>query len=288
MGTASQPSVGWIGLGRIGLPMARRVLAAGLPLRVWARDRGQASPLLAEGAQWSETPEALAGASSIVATIVRGSDDVRALYQRMLPAAQRGSLFVDMTTAAPECARDTTALAARAGIVALDAPVTGGVAGAKQGTLTAFVGGDAEALDRAQALLTAFCSRIVHCGGPGAGYRMKLVNQTIVAGVLVGLANGAALARAGGFDADTVRQALGTGTASGPLFDSYLTRMMPAGGTATFTLGMLRKDLTLARAEAEAAGSGTNFLDHALATADAACARHGEHAGVQYLTTDAA
>lgn len=268
--------------------MARRVLAAGLPLRVWARDRAQAAPLLAEGARWSDTPEALAGASTVVATIVRGSDDVRALYRRMLPAAQRGSLFVDMTTASPDCAPDIAALAAPAGVVALDAPVTGGVAGAMQGTLTAFAGGDAGALDRAQTMLATFCSRIVHCGGAGSGYRMKLVNQTIVAGVLVGLANGAALARAGGFDADTVRQALATGTASGPLFDSYLTRMMPAGGTTTFTLGMLRKDLTLARAEAEASGSATAFLDSALVTVDAACTRHGEDAGVQYLAADRA
>ncbi len=283
MEPAARPAIGWIGTGRIGLPMARRVLLAGHPLRVWARHPGQAAPLLAEGATWSDSPEALASESAIVATIVRGSDDVLGLYRRLLPAAQRGSVFVDLTTAAPACAEDAAVLAARAGILALDAPVTGGVAGAAQGTLTAFAGGDADTLERARPMLAAFCSRIVHVGGAGTGYRMKLVNQTIVAGVLAGLANGMALARAAGFDAATVRDALQAGTASGPLFDAYLPRMLPPGGSATFTLGMLRKDLALARAEASAHDKDTVFVDTVLATVDAARARHGEDAGVQYL-----
>lgn len=283
---AKETTAGWIGLGRIGLPMARRVLLAGHPLRIWARHRDQAAPLLAEGATWSDSPEALAGACGIVATIVGSSDDVLALYRRMLPAARPSTVFVDLTTAGPECVHDVRELAAHAGVLTLDAPVTGGVAGAVQGTLTAFAGGDTDTLNRTRPLLETFCARIVHCGGAGAGYRMKLVNQTIVAGVLAGLANGAALARAAGFDAATVREALATGTASGPLFDSYLPRMLPVGGSATFTLGMLRKDLTLARAEASALGNHTIFVDSVLAAVDAACARHGEDAGVQCLAAN--
>lgn len=286
MDPTAKPSVGWIGVGRIGLPMARRVLLAGHPLRVWARHRDQAASLVAEGATWSESPEALARDSAIVATIVRGSDDVLALYRRMLPAAEPPTVFVDLTTAAPACARATCEWAAHTGIGTLDAPVTGGVAGATQGKLTAFAGGDASVLERVRPVLEAFCSRIVPCGGAGAGYRMKLVNQTIVAGVLAGLANGAALARAAGFDAATVQNALGTGTASGALFDSYLARMLPVGGAATFTLGMLGKDLALARAEASAQGNDTVFVDTVLAAVDAARTRHGDDAGVQYLAAD--
>ena len=281
--TDPTPSVGWIGLGNIGAPMARRVLAAGLPLRVWARRPASTRDLALAGAIVADTPEALARDCDIVATIVGGPDDVVELHRRMIPAARRGAVFVDLTTASPGTASESGALAARAGALAIDAPVTGGVAGAAQGSLTCFVGGDAAALARARPVLAAFCRRIVPCGPPGSGSRMKLVNQTIVAGVLLGLAEGAALARAWGMEAPLVKEALGSGTASGFLFDAYLPRMIEPGGAVTFTLGMLRKDLGLARAEGLALRGDARFLEDALAAVEIACARHGDGAGVQFL-----
>lgn len=277
------PTVGWIGLGNIGLPMAERVARAGIRLHVWARRRERAAPLLALGATFVESPEALARDAEIVVTIVGGPDDVRELHRRMLPHARPATLFVDMTTAAPANASESGALAARVGARSLDAPVTGGVAGARQGTLTTLVGGAPADLERARPVLEAFSNRIVHCGAAGAGYRMKLVNQTMIAGALLGLANGARLARAGDFAAAAVRDALGAGTAAGRLFDAYLSRMMEPGGAVTFTLGMLLKDLRLARAEAAPDAAVARFLDFAIGEADAACARHGALAGVQCL-----
>ncbi|MCC7325547.1 MAG: NAD(P)-dependent oxidoreductase [Burkholderiales bacterium] len=277
------PTVGWIGLGNIGLPMARRVAAAGFPLHVWARRPQVAAPLVAEGASLEEDPESLARRCDIVATIVGGPDDVLELYRRMLPLARPATIFVEMTTASPDSAQECAALAARVGAAVLDAPVTGGVAGAGRGTLTSFVGGDAATFERARALLAAFSQRIVHCGAAGSGYRMKLVNQTIVAGVLLGLAEAAALARVSGFEAPVVVDALSAGTASGFLFDAYLPRMVEPGGPVTFTLGMLRKDLRLARAEAAKRSGTTRMLDFAIGEVDAACARFGEQAGVQFL-----
>ena len=281
--TDPKPSVGWIGLGNIGAPMARRVLAAGLPLRVWARRPESTRDLALAGAIVADTPEALARDCDVVATIVGGPDDVRELHRRMMPASHEGSVFVDLTTASPENAKESGALAARFRVHAIDAPVTGGVAGATRGTLTCFVGGQDDALACARPMLATFCQRIVHCGKPGAGYRMKLVNQTIVAGTLLGLAEGAALARSWGMAAPLVTQALGAGTASGFLFDAYVPRMIEPGGAVTFTLGMLRKDLGLARAEARAQRGSSRFLDDTLAAVEAACARHGDEAGVQFL-----
>lgn len=281
--TGSLPSVGWIGLGNIGAPMAHRVLAAGFPLQLWARRRESMLELERAGARVAESPEALARASDIVATIVTGPADVVALHRRMIPHARHGCIFVDLTTAAPGTPSRSAALAQEAGVAVLDAPVTGGVAGAAKGSLTCFVGGDATTLARAQPLLEAFCARIVPCGEAGAGYRMKLVNQTIVAGVLLGLAQGATLARAWGLPATLVREALGRGTASGFLFDAYLDRMVEPGGGVTFTLGMLRKDLELARNEVQDVKASAPFLDAALAAVAAACARHGDAAGVQML-----
>jgi 3-hydroxyisobutyrate dehydrogenase-like beta-hydroxyacid dehydrogenase len=114
---------------------------------------------------------------------------------------------------------------------------------------------------------------------------MKLVNQTMIAGVLLGLAEGSALARSYGFDAALVKNALGEGTASGVLFNSYLPRMMSVGGEVTFTLGMMRKDLRLARDEAVVSARSAPLLEFAIAAVDDACDRFGERAGVQHLAS---
>jgi 3-hydroxyisobutyrate dehydrogenase-like beta-hydroxyacid dehydrogenase len=274
--------VGWIGLGRMGLPMAEHALAAGHRLHVWARNPAHAAPLRARGATWAADPEALARQADIVVTIVGGPDDVRALHDRMLPHARHDAVFVDMTTASPRTEEASSKLAADHGAHVIDAPVTGGVGGARAGTLTAFVGGAAGVIERARPLLETFCARLVPCGATGAGYRMKLVNQTMIAGTLLGLVNGTLLARAFGFDAAQVADALREGTASGRLFDSYVARMMTGDATTTFSLGLLRKDVRLARDEAQRFGS-TAFHDFALHVLDEACARHGEDAGVQCL-----
>ena len=277
------PRVGWIGLGNIGAPMALRVAAAGFPLQAWARHPEQAAALAAAGATLATDPESLAQRCDLVATIVGGPQDVSELHRRMIPVARRGTLFVDMTTAAAANADEARVLAASVGANVLDAPVTGGVGGAQRGALTAFVGGDAGALERARPLLAAFCARVVHAGPPGAGYRMKLVNQTMIAGTLLGLAGGARLARACGFASPALKDALSGGTAAGFLFDSYVARMIDGDGPVTFTLGMLRKDLRLARDEVAACGLDTGFHDAALAAVEAACVRHGEREGVQAL-----
>lgn len=277
------PALGWIGLGRMGRPMAERLLRTGWPLRVWARRSEACAEAVAAGAVAAGSPEALARECEFVVTIVGDSADVAGLHARMLPHARPGAVFIEMTTAAPATAQHSAALAAPRGAFVLDAPVSGGVAGARQGTLALFVGGESAALARAAPLLAVLGRHVVHCGAAGAGYRMKLVNQTMVAGILLGLADGAALARAGGFGGELLSQALGHGTAAGRLFDVYATRMLCVGGEVTFTLGLLRKDLRLARDEAVAAGAGTRLLDVALQALDEACAQHGESQGVQWL-----
>ena len=277
------PAIGWIGLGRIGAPMAERLLGAGHALRVWARRPDACAAAVAAGALAVDTPEELARQCDVVATIVGGTDDVALLLASMLPHARPGAIYLEMTTAAPSAARQAQELAARRGAAVLDCPVSGGVAGARQGTLVQFVGGERDALGRAAPLLGALASHVVHCGASGSGYRMKLVNQTMIAATLLGLADGVALARAGGLERELVAQALSRGTAAGPLFASYLPRMFDAAGDITFTLGLLRKDLRLAHDEASGCGAPTQLLEFMLAALDRACERHGEGAGVQRL-----
>lgn len=262
--------------------MASRLLEAGYPMRVWARRREAAQPVIDEGAVWIDGPAALAHDCDVVVTVLGGPPDVLSIYRTMLPSARPGTVFLEMTTAAPGTALQLRALAGEK-IVVLDCPVTGGVSGAREGKLTHFVGGDAEALGRFKPILDILSQRIVHCGGRGSGYRMKLINQTIMAGALLGIAEGAALARASGVSGGELLESLGAGTASGPLFHAYVHRMVEASGPVTFTLALLRKDLLLARDEAVAHRSSTRLLDFVLVAIEEACSRFGEDAGVQSL-----
>lgn len=277
--------IGWIGLGRIGAPMAERVRAAGWPLVLWSRQPGSAAAaaLVERGATQVSAIEALAPRCDIVCTVVSGPDDVSALHATLMPRARPGTLFIDLSTATPGTALAAARLAQTHGQQWLDVPVTGGVAGALRGALTGFVGGDAAALARARPLLSCFAQRLVPCGGPGSGYRTKLVNQTLVAGVLMGLADGARLARAAGLAAVELVPALGSGTAGSFLLESYLPRMMGGEGPVTFTLALLLKDLQLARGEAQALAIDAPLLDAAIAAVTAAAQRHGPEAGVQAL-----
>lgn len=277
--------VGWIGLGRMGAPMAERVRAAGWPLVLWAREPGSAAAaaLLERGAAWAPSASHLAQGCDIVCTIVTGPDDVSALHAALMPQARPGTLFIDLSTATPGTALAAARLAQAHGHQWLDAPVTGGVAGAQRGTLTCFVGGEAAALERARPLLSSFGQRLVACGEAGSGYRTKLVNQTMVAGVLMGLADGARIARAAGLDADALKPALGSGTAGSFLLESYLPRMISVEGPVTFTLSLLLKDLQLARSEARSLQIEAPLLDAAIAAVTAARERHGPQAGVQAL-----
>jgi 3-hydroxyisobutyrate dehydrogenase-like beta-hydroxyacid dehydrogenase len=283
-GTPALSRVGWIGLGRIGAPMAERVRAAGWPICLWARrpDRapaGWAAPTV----QWVGEPLQLLEHCDTIVTVVSGPDDVQQLHTLLMPAARPGTVFIDLSTALPATAHHAAQLAASRGLVSIECPVTGGVAGAQRGSLTGFAGGDDRQLAAALPLLQSFCQRVVPCGPAGSGYRTKLVNQALVAGVLMGLADGTRLARAAGMPAEWLKSTLATGTGGSALFESYVERMMSGAGPVTFTLGLLLKDLRLARSECAALGLDAPLLDAALASVQRAADRHGADAGVQAL-----
>lgn len=276
--------VGWIGLGRIGAPMAERVRAAGWPLTLWARrPEGAPAAWAAPAPNWVSDPLQLLEHCDTIVTVVSGPDDVRQLHALLMPAARPGTVFIDLSTALPATAHHAEQLAATGGLVSIECPVTGGVAGAQRGSLTGFAGGADSAVAAALPLLQAFCQRVVRCGPAGSGYRTKLVNQALMAGVLMGLADGARLARAAGMPADWLKSTLATGTGGSALFESYVERMMSGSGAVTFTLGLLLKDLRLARSECAALGLDAPLLDAALASVQRAVDRHGADAGVQAL-----
>jgi 3-hydroxyisobutyrate dehydrogenase-like beta-hydroxyacid dehydrogenase len=279
-----QETIGWVGLGKMGLPMAQRLLQAGYRLHVWARNPEQTLSLRKQGARVATDLIELAQRSGIVFTMLGDTHDVESVYEGLLAGVQPNTIFIDMTTAAPRISAVVAKRLATRDAAFLDAPVTGGVTAATDGSLIHFVGGDADVLQRVESILAHLGKRTVYCGEQGAGYRMKLVNQTIVAGMFFGLADGISLARSSHFDLELLASALDQGTASSALFHSYLKRMMEGGGDVTYTLGLLRKDLRLAQAEAELQQKPSLFLKFALDHLNAACQRFGAHAGVQKLS----
>ena len=210
-------NIGWIGTGIMGAAMADRLQAAGHALHLFNRTRTKAEPLLARGAVWCATPAEVACAAEVVFTIVGYPADVEAIYFGphgiFSPGQSAAALVVDMTTSPPELARRIAAKAAARGRAALDAPVTGGDVGAREGTLSIMVGGDAAAFARALPLLRLLGKNIARVGGPGAGQQAKLVNQILIAGTMVGLCEALLVAARAGLDQTQLINLLGAGAA---------------------------------------------------------------------------
>jgi 2-hydroxy-3-oxopropionate reductase len=241
-------TVGVIGLGRMGRPMASRLLAAGFDVVVHSRSRGPVEALVAEGAADGGSAEGVGADAELVITLLPDPDSVEAVT---LAAAREGVLAVDMSTGPPALARRlATELRAR-GAAALDAPVSGGVTGAREGTLTIMAGGEAADLERARPVLEALGSRITHVGAAGAGQVAKAANQLVVALNIQAVAEALSLARAAGADPALVREALQGGFADSRVLAEHGARMLAEefepGGTLRLHLKDLRIVLDLAR-----------------------------------------
>ena len=197
--------VGFIGLGAMGTPMARHLLAAGHELTIYARREESARPLLETGARHAPTPAAVLHASDVVITIVTADDDVRGVAlgpDGLIEAAAPGKLFIDMSTIAPATIRSIAAKLTPAGLATLDAPVSGGPWGAAAGNLTIMAGGKREDFDRALPLFEALGDpqRIFHLGPLGAGQTVKLANQLLGGAMMTLIGEAFALGRAADID----------------------------------------------------------------------------------------
>jgi len=198
--TDATRTIGFIGTGRMGTPMAAHLLAAGLPLVVHDAREDAARTLVERGAAWVGSPAAVADRAGTIVTIVPSSREVEAVYADLLPRLGAGHLLIEMTSADPASTRELAAKVAARGAAMLDAPVSGGVKGAVEGTLSIMVGGEAAELERARPLLERMGKRIFHVGPIGAGHAMKLVNNMTSAACLVATAEalvGGNVARSG-------------------------------------------------------------------------------------------
>ncbi|MGF6992246.1 NAD(P)-dependent oxidoreductase [Paraburkholderia sp. GAS32] len=251
--SASKPAVGFIGLGIMGASMAARLAAAGYPLHVYNRTRAKAEPLIEAGASWHATPKALAEASDVVITIVGMPDDVRALYlgdDGLIMNARRDAVLIDMTTSSPQLAEELAAHAATSGVHTLDAPVSGGDVGAREGRLSIMVGGAADVLARVEPMLRCLGTNIVLQGGPGAGQHTKLCNQIVIASTMLGVCEGLAYAHSAGLDAQTVLSAIGGGAAGGFQLNNMGPRIAKGDFAPGFFIEHFIKDMRIAHEEA--------------------------------------
>ena len=261
---ATLPRVGFIGLGIMGGAMATRLAAAGYPLHIYNRSRAKAESLLVAGAQWHETPASVSANADIVVTIVGTPNDVRALYlgkDGLIEHARPGSVLIDMTTSSPALARELAAHAAQRGIDMLDAPVSGGDVGAREGRLSIMVGGEADVLARVEPMLRCLGTNIVLQGGPGAGQHTKLCNQIVIASTMLGVCEGLAYAKRAGLDPSTVLAAIGSGAAGGFLLNNLGPRMARGDYSAGFFVEHFIKDMGLASDEASEMGCELPGLD---------------------------
>jgi 3-hydroxyisobutyrate dehydrogenase len=241
-------NVGFIGLGVMGASMAHRLLQAGHRVTVYNRTAGRCQPLVAAGARAAQTPRDAAAGNAVVISVVTDSPDVEQVLlgpEGAVLGAAPGTLFIDMSTIAPEAARTIGQTLAARGHRFLDAPVTGGDVGAREGTLSILVGGDAGALEEARGLLSAMGKRITHCGGPGAGQTVKACNQILCAMNLVGVVEALHLARLGGLDQKVVLEALAPGAGGSWAFEKLGPRIASGDFAPGFMVKLIQKDLRI-------------------------------------------
>jgi 3-hydroxyisobutyrate dehydrogenase-like beta-hydroxyacid dehydrogenase len=242
-------NVGWIGLGLIGKPMARRLVQAGYPVTVWNRTPAKAADLIREGARLAATPREAAAPADVLFTCVSDPPAVEAALwgdDGAMAGLRAGSVLVDSSTVAPALARREAAAAAARGVEFLEAPVTGGTWGAEKGELVFLVGGEAATLERVQPLLAHLGKKWFHLGPHGAGQTVKLAMNMLYALEVQGLAEALALVTGSGVPADKLLEVLASSMGRAPVLDIKAPMMTSRNFAPSFPLRLMHKDLGLA------------------------------------------
>jgi len=248
--------IGWIGTGIMGGPMAGYLQAAGHELVVHTRTKSRAAGLLAKGAVWCEAPSEVAARCEVLFSIVGYPADVRSTYlgrEGVLLGAPSCHTIVDMTTSQPSLAKEIAERAGQLDIAALDAPVSGGDVGAREGTLAIMVGGDSEAFERIRWLLERMGGTISLMGPAGAGQHTKMCNQILVAGTMIGVCESLLYAARQGMDQNAIIGVIGSGAARSFLINNLGPRIAAGDYAPGFVVDHFVKDMGIALQEAEAA-----------------------------------
>ena len=249
----------FVGLGVMGYPMAGHLVAAGHQVTVYNRTGARADAWVAEhGGASAPSPAEAAADAEFVFVCVGNDDDVRSVTlaaDGALASMEAGSVLVDHTTASAELAQELHEKAGARGVGFVDAPISGGQAGAENGVLTVMCGGDRDVFERAEPVIGAYAKAVTLLGGPGSGQRTKMVNQICIAGLVQGLAEGIDFARRAGLDVEQVVATISQGAAGSWQMANRGVTMASREFDFGFALDWMRKDLAICFAEAERIGA---------------------------------
>jgi 3-hydroxyisobutyrate dehydrogenase len=240
--------VGFIGLGIMGMPMARNLLKAGFEVVAYNRTASKAEALAREGARKASSPKELAIECPVVITIVSDTKDVESVIlgkDGVIEGARPGSVVIDMSTISPKATREIAARLKGKGVSMLDAPVSGGDVGAIKATLSIMVGGDGEAFERCRPILEAMGENIVHVGGNGMGQTVKLMNQILVVGNLNAVVEALVFAQKSGADLEKAITAVRGGAAGSWQLSNLGPRIIKRDFSPGFMVDLVQKDLRL-------------------------------------------
>jgi 2-hydroxy-3-oxopropionate reductase len=247
----SNPTIGFIGLGIMGKPMARNLLKAGYPLVVHNRSRGAVDELSNEGANAAATAKEVVQQSEFLITMLPDSPDVELVYtgeQGVFSGVKKGTLLIDMSSISPVVARKLAAEAEKRGCDMLDAPVSGGEAGAISATLSIMIGGKASAVEVAMPIFQALGKNLVHVGAAGAGQVTKAANQMVVGTTIAIVSEALVLAAKAGVDPAKVREALLGGFAQSKILEAHGQKMLDRNFKPGFRIRLHEKDIKIALA----------------------------------------
>ena len=244
----TKPSIAFLGLGIMGLPMAGHLLKAGFPLTVYNRTAERAKDLVQAGARQAATPAKAASGADIVISMVTDGPDVEQVLmgtEGAVHGARPGAVFIDMSTISPETAQKLADALSRYQIEFLDAPVSGGDVGARNATLTIMVGGKQEVFEQARSVFEILGKRVTHIGPAGSGQVVKACNQAVAAVNLLAVCEALALAEKNGIDPQAVIHVLSGGASQSWSLENLGPRIVKGDFTPGFMVKLLQKDLNI-------------------------------------------
>ncbi|MGB7290716.1 MAG: NAD(P)-dependent oxidoreductase [Thermodesulfobacteriota bacterium] len=250
----AKTKIGWIGTGVMGSSMCQHIIDKGYKAFVYSRTKKKAKNLIDSGATWVNSPDAVAQNSDVVFTMVGFPRDVRDVYfggEGVLKGVKPGSIMVDMTTTEPSLSKEIYKEANLKKATSIDAPVSGGDIGAKEGTLSIMVGGDRDAVESVMPLFGLMGKNIVYQGAAGSGQHAKMCNQIMVSGLMIGMCETLLYGYKAGLDLETMLKSVSSGAAACWMLDNLAPRILKRDFRPGFFVEHFIKDMGIALQEAE-------------------------------------
>ncbi|WP_153126215.1 NAD(P)-dependent oxidoreductase [Peribacillus tepidiphilus] len=278
--------IGFIGTGVMGKSMVRNLMKAGFSVSIFTRTKEKAEDLLSEGASWAHSPKELAQNCDVIISIVGTPQDVEEVYlgeEGIITNGKEGLYIIDMTTSKPSLAKKLYEEAKKKGISSLDAPVSGGDIGARDGKLSIMVGGDKEAFEKMLPIFQAMGTNIVYQGPAGSGQHTKMCNQIVIASGMIGVCEALVYAEKSGLDPETVLQSISTGAAGSWSLSNLAPRIIKGNFEPGFFIKHFIKDMGIALEEAEKMGMDAPGLSLAKRMYEELAEKGEENSGTQAL-----